>query len=81
LIVAAGGADGRRLPRVWIERVEPGLELVDEPPDLRVDEPLVLEPFEQRHVRAAVDGARGGHHRPLVPGEQGRERVERRDVG
>ena len=80
-VVPARGADRRRLPRIGIERVEARLELVDQPADLGVDEPLVLEPLEQRHVRTAPDEAGGGHDRPLVPGEEVRERIERRTVG
>ena len=49
-----------------------GAELVEQPPDLRVDEQLVREPLQQREVVGAVTAAGRRHDRPLVPGQQRR---------
>ena len=80
-VVAPRRADDRRVPRVRVERVEPRLELVEQPADLRVGQLLVREPLEQRHVARALHEAGRRHRRALVPREQGREVVERRVVG
>ena len=75
LVVAPGDADERAVPRVRIEVAR--LELVEQAADLRVDQHLVREALEQRDVVGPVLEARRRHHRPLVPREQERERVER----
>ena len=46
-VVAPGDADRRRLPRVGIERALDGFELVEQPPRLRVGEPLMRERLDQ----------------------------------
>src|SRR5579862_1452944 len=74
LVVAPRDAQQRAVPRVGIEVTR--LELVEQSPDVGVDEHLMAEAPEQRHVVGAVAEAAGRHHRALVPREQARERAE-----
>ena len=69
-------ANQARVVGVRVERLPHRLELVEEPADLGLDQPLVGELLEQTQMPAAGRGAGRGHCRPLVPREQHRQRFE-----
>jgi hypothetical protein len=56
----------------------PGLERVEQPPQLRIGQPLVRDGLERRRLVAAGGRPVGRHHRVLVPEQQ---RVDVTQVG
>jgi hypothetical protein len=80
LVVAAGDANRRRVDGVRVERRLDRRELVEEPSDLRVDQPLVRQALHELGVVGAVRSPGRRHSRALVPVEEPAERVQRLDV-
>ena len=81
LVVLARESDRPGLEGVGVERVEARLQLVEQLPDLGVDEGLVREAADERHVLAALLRARRRHLRPLVPREEHSELPETAENG
>ena len=54
----------------------PRLEHVEQPRQLRVGQPLVVDGLQRRRLIAARHGAARGHHRVLVPEQQRADAVE-----
>ena len=57
------------------------LRAIEQPPDLVVDEALVVDPPERREGLGTAAGAARRHHRPLVPAEHAQYALEVLDLG
>ena len=80
-MVVADEPDQRRIVRVRVERGILRREPVEQPPDLRVRDPLVQEPLHGRHLVGPVPDAGRRHHRLLIPGEQPDDPGEVDEIG
>ena len=76
LEVAPHDADQARLVRVRRQGLGVGLQIVDQPAEHGIDEPLMREPAQHRRLAAARRRTTGRHVRSLVPGQHRARSIE-----
>ena len=81
LVVAARDADQAGVVGVGIEALLVVADILEQPADLVVDEKLVRETVERPQLLGPQRASLGGHHRVLVPAEDGSRHVQVVDSG